>query len=89
MERLKQRNAEYNRASRELFELERQGRVFVIAPEDTYGVKLTEGNWGRLEPLYREGIAGSKEKNEGAESLSGGQMSLQLLYMRASSGRTF
>ena len=62
VERLKQRNAEYNRASRELFELERQGRVFVIAPEDTYGVKLTEGNWGRLEPLYREGIAEAKKR---------------------------
>ena len=46
VERMKRRSEEYNRTAEELAEWERQGKAFVFAPEDTLGVRLTEGRWG-------------------------------------------
>lgn len=53
---LKRRSREYNQCCEEMFELERQGKLFVIAPRDTFGVGRTEGNWELLGKLYQEGV---------------------------------
>ncbi|MBQ3556525.1 MAG: patatin family protein [Oscillospiraceae bacterium] len=45
----------YNACREELFELERQGRVLVIAPEDTHGVSRTERNVEKLRLLWADG----------------------------------
>ena len=36
-------------------ELEKEGKVFIIAPEDTYGVGRAERNMDKLEQLYDQG----------------------------------
>ena len=59
---LKSRSERYNRCCEEMFELERQGKLLVIAPEDTYGVTRTERRWNHLEPLYQEGIRVAKKE---------------------------
>ncbi len=62
VERMNHRAEEYNACCKELFELEKQGKVFVITPENTFGVERTEGDWKRLEPLYQEGIRVAKKQ---------------------------
>ena len=62
VERMKRRSEEYKRTAEELAEWERQGKAFVFAPEDTLGVRLTEGRWERLEPLYQEGIREARKR---------------------------
>lgn len=62
VERMKRRSEEYNRTAEKLAEWERQGKAFVFAPEDTLGVRLTEGRWERLEPLYQEGIREARKR---------------------------
>ncbi len=60
--RMEDRAERYNRMSEELFEEEEKGNVFVIAPRQTFGVGRTEGDWKKLEPLYREGIDVMRER---------------------------
>lgn len=50
------RHEMYNEQMRELFELEKQGRVIVIAPETTRGVGRTERRPEVLLPLYNDGL---------------------------------
>ncbi len=64
VECMKHRSEIYNMATRVLFEEEKKGNVFVIAPRDTLGVGRTEGDWARLEPLYREGVDVMRERME-------------------------
>ena len=45
----------YNACLDELKELEKEGKVFIIAPEDTYGVGRAERNMDKLERLYDQG----------------------------------
>lgn len=45
----------YNESRRQLFELERQGKVLVIAPETTHGVSRTERNVEKLRLLWADG----------------------------------
>lgn len=45
----------YNRMQEEIDRLEREGRVFVIRPEDPVRVSRLERNMGKLRALYREG----------------------------------
>ncbi len=56
VERLNQRSAAYNALMAELLEEEKKGNIFLFAPEDTFGIGRTEGNWERLSKLYEEGI---------------------------------
>lgn len=56
VDRMRRRMADYNRLKEELLSEEKKGTVFLIAPRDTYGVSLTEGDWNLLEKLYQEGI---------------------------------
>lgn len=53
---LKIRHEMYNKQLRDLFELEKQGRVIVIAPETTRGVGRTERSPEVLLPLYNDGL---------------------------------
>lgn len=64
VERLINRADAYNRISDELAELEKQGKIFVIAPEDTFGVRRTERSWEKLGPLYKEGVRTAKQQME-------------------------
>ncbi len=45
----------YNESRERLFELERQGKVLVIAPKDTRGVSRTERNVKKLRLLWEDG----------------------------------
>ena len=49
------RAEKYNACLDELKELEKEGKVFIIAPEDTYGVGRAERNMDKLERLYDQG----------------------------------
>lgn len=54
--RLKHRAEDYNRMSEELLKEEEKGNLFIFAPDNTFGVGRTEGNWSKLGKLYQEGI---------------------------------
>lgn len=64
VEKLNNRTADYNRLSKELLEEEKKGNLFIIAPDDTYGVGRTEGDWHKLQPLYQQGIDIAREQME-------------------------
>lgn len=52
---MRRRAEDYNECRRQLFELERQGKVLVIAPETTHGVSRTERNVEKLRLLWADG----------------------------------
>ena len=54
-EALKNRSNMYNSQREELFRLEKEGKAFVIAPEDTTGWKRTENRPERIMAMYEEG----------------------------------
>lgn len=54
------RAEKYNACLDELTKLEKEGKVFVIAPADTYGVGRAERNLDKLERLYEEGYRQTK-----------------------------
>lgn len=54
------RASRYNACLDELYELEKEGKVFIIAPNDTYGVGRAEKNLDKLERLYDEGYYQTK-----------------------------
>lgn len=55
VELMHRRGALYNQSRRELFALEREGRILVLAPEDTHGVARTERNLKKLLTLWQDG----------------------------------
>lgn len=55
VEDLEKRPERYNACMKELLEREKAGEIFVIAPEDTYGIGRTESNPDKLKKLYEEG----------------------------------
>ena len=55
LEDLRTRAERYNRSREELFALEREGRVLVIAPEDTRGFSRTERDLQKILALWQEG----------------------------------
>ena len=55
VEAMENRPKYYNQQMKELMELEKQGKIFVIAPEDTFGVRRTESDPERLRQLYDAG----------------------------------
>ena len=61
VEDLQKRPERYNACVAELMEKEKAGEVFVIAPENTYGVGRTESNPDKLRKLYEEGYRQAKE----------------------------
>lgn len=58
---LKNRADSYNRCMKELYQAEREGRVFVIAPEDCLGVGRIEASPKKLGSLYEEGYDQARE----------------------------
>lgn len=52
---MERRHTIYNESRAELFEAEKQGKVLVIAPESTLGVKRTERNTEKLRLLWSAG----------------------------------
>ena len=61
---LKERPAKYNECMRELLGLEREGKVFVIAPDDIQNVGRTENDPAVLERIYEQGYLKAKEQME-------------------------
>lgn len=59
---LRHRPEAYNTSMKRLKELEREGRVFVIAPDSTLGVGRTESRPDKLEALYEAGYLKAKEQ---------------------------
>lgn len=55
VESLDTRAERYNACMKKLYELEKEGKVFIIAPDDTYGVGRTETDTKLLGKLYQEG----------------------------------
>ena len=56
-----ERAVNYNNQIKELRTLERDGKVFVIEPVTTMGVKRTEGNRDKLLPLYYHGVSVARD----------------------------
>lgn len=50
------RAKKYNESLDMLFSLEKEGKVYVIAPNDTLGVKRTEKDLDKLTSLYHQGV---------------------------------
>lgn len=61
---LSHRAERYNASMEKLKELEKQGKVFVIAPETTLGVGRTDTDTVKLKCLYDEGYRIAKEQME-------------------------
>ena len=55
VEGLETRADRYNQCMQELQKLEKEGKVFVIAPDTTYGVGRTEKDVAKMKKLYQEG----------------------------------
>lgn len=64
VEALDSRAERYNASMKELIELEKEGKVFVIAPETTFGVGRTETDSVKLRRLYDEGARIAGEQTE-------------------------
>lgn len=54
----------YNESRTKLFELERQGKVLVVAPESTLGVSRTERNTEKLQMLWAAGYQAAVDRME-------------------------
>lgn len=61
VEAMQNRAGSYNECMKQLFQAEKEGKVFVIAPEDTYGTGRTESDPKKLNKLYEEGYYQAKE----------------------------
>lgn len=62
VEDMELRPERYNDSMKKLVELEKEGKVFVIAPETTYGVGRTETDTKKLRQLYDEGARIAREQ---------------------------
>lgn len=63
-ETMRTRSERYNACREALFDLERQGRVLVIAPEDTLGCSRTEKDLNTLRALWQEGYFDGRRELE-------------------------
>ena len=63
-ETMRTRSERYNACREALFQLERQGRVLVIAPEDTLGCSRTEKDLNTLRALWQEGYFDGRRELE-------------------------
>ena len=58
------REAMYNRQRRELFQLEKEGRVMVLAPESTQGFHRLERDVAKIRAMYDSGFAQASARME-------------------------
>ena len=63
-ETMRTRSERYNACREALFDLERQGRVLVVAPEDTLGCSRTEKDLNTLRALWQEGYFDGRRELE-------------------------
>lgn len=63
-ETMRTRPERYNACREELFALEREGKVLVIAPEDTLGCSRTERNMDTIRALWQEGYFDGRREIE-------------------------
>ena len=56
-ERLIHRHEEYNEAVKELANLEKEGKVFIIRPDAPLGIRRTERDKEKMQMVYNRGIA--------------------------------
>lgn len=61
-EDLRLRAKRYNASMQELLQLEKEGKVFLLMPDDLHGVGRTANDARRLELLYEEGYLKAKEQ---------------------------
>lgn len=61
---MKHRAQNYNECRQRLFQLEQQGKVLVIAPENTHGVSRTERNVEKLRMLWSDGFQQAVDRME-------------------------
>ena len=61
---MESRAERYNENRRQLFELEKQGKLLVIAPKSTLGVARTERNTEKLRLLWAEGYQEAVDRME-------------------------
>jgi predicted patatin/cPLA2 family phospholipase len=59
---LYERAEKYNACMQELLQLEKEGGIFVIAPDSTFGIGRTESDPAKLELLYEAGYLKAKEQ---------------------------
>lgn len=64
VEAMSSRAERYNDCMKRLKELEQKGRIYVIAPDTTYGVGRTETDTVRLRRLYDEGVHMAEQQKE-------------------------
>ena len=68
---MRERAEKYNADRKELFELERQGKVMIFAPDSLHGVGRIEHNVEKLRLLWGEGYQHGVERMEELESFLG------------------
>jgi len=61
---MRRRAEQYNRCRERLFQLEREGKLLIIAPETTRGVSRTERNVEKLRLLWADGFQQAAERME-------------------------
>ncbi len=61
VESLRNRADSYNQCMRKLYQAEKEGKIFIIAPKDTFGVGRTESSPAKLLKLCDEGYYQAKE----------------------------
>ena len=69
VEAMRTRAERYNASREELFALEREGKVLVIAPEDTLGCSRTEKDLEGLRGLWQTGYFAGRRCSEGIRAL--------------------
>lgn len=61
---MRQRAQHYNQCREKLFSMEREGKILVIAPENTHGVSRTERNVEKLRLLWADGYRQATDRME-------------------------
>lgn len=72
-ETMRTRSERYNACREALFDLERQGRVLVVAPEDTLGCSRTEKDLNTLRALWQEGYFDGRRELERVRAFWAGE----------------
>lgn len=72
LEGLRTRAERYNQCREELFALEQEGRVLVIAPANTRGFSRTERDRQKILALWQDGFFAGRRRGGGAGLLDAG-----------------
>ena len=69
LETMRRRAEDYNESRARLFDLERQGRALVIAPDSTAGFSRTERDLGKIRALWQAGYFAGRDAAESVRTL--------------------